>query len=226
MDEKQAGRRTEGRAAKLSPRSARKRSAILGAAADMFLQHGYLGVSMDELAARAGVSKQTVYSHFESKETLFTEMATAMTDAASDAVHEGVPDPGEGDDLGDYLVGYAERQLEVVLSPRLMSLRRLAIGETGRFPALAAVLYERGPGRAMAALAALFARLSARGRLIAPDPDVAAYHFNWLVMGEAVNRAMLLGDDALPDAAARSRYAREGVRVFMAAYGVPARATR
>lgn len=50
-------------------------------------------------------------------------------------------------------------------------------------------------------------------------PTVAATHFNWLVMGEPVNKAMLLGDEAIPGAAALRRHAAEAVRVFLAAYG-------
>jgi len=48
---------------------------------------------------------------------------------------------------------------------------------------------------------------------------IAASHFNWLVMSEPLNKAMLLGDEAIPKPAALRRYAAEGVRVFLAAYG-------
>ena len=65
---------------------------------------------------------------------------------------------------------YAYRQLTVVLTPRIMQLRRLVIGEVSRFPDLAKVLYERGPKRAMAALAATFERLADRGLLAIDDP--------------------------------------------------------
>ena len=58
----------------------------------MFLRSGYLGTNMDELAARSQVSKQTVYKHFGSKEALFVELVTSMTDAASSSVHNEIPD--------------------------------------------------------------------------------------------------------------------------------------
>jgi hypothetical protein len=86
----------------------------------------------------------------------------------------------------------------IVLTPRLMQLRRLVIGEVSRFSDLARVLYERGPARAMKALATTFAALSARGLLKVRDPAMAAMHFNWLVMSQALNQAMLLGDEAIP----------------------------
>src|SRR5207244_1010955 len=71
-------------------RSARKRQAILDAATTIFLRQGYLGTSMDEIAARAGVSKQTVYKHFADKERLFVEIVVATVDEISDPVHEEI----------------------------------------------------------------------------------------------------------------------------------------
>lgn len=202
-------------------RSARKRRAILDAATEIFLKSGYLGTNMDEIAARSGVSKQTVYKHFAGKEALFVEIVGAMTDAAGDTVHDEMPD-FDGGDVAAYLRDYAVRQLTVVLTPRIMQLRRLVIGEVPRFPDLARVLYERGPGRAMAILATVFERLAARGLLAIDDPMLAASHFNWLVMAAPLNRAMLLGDEAIPGPEELRRHAVEGVRVFLAAYGAGA----
>jgi AcrR family transcriptional regulator len=200
-------------------RSARKRKAILEAATEVFLKGGYLGASMDEIAALSRVSKQTVYKQFASKEALFVEAVSGMTNRASDVVHKEIPEPDAGDDVAPFLRDYAVRLLTVVLTPGLMQLRRVVIGEANRFPELGKALYESGPGRAMATMAAAFARLADRGLLEIDDPAAAASHFNWLVMGEAVNQAMLLGDEALPGPAAIRRYADGAVRVFLAAYG-------
>lgn len=200
-------------------RTERKRQAILAAAEQLFLRGGYLGTNMDELAAASQVSKQTVYAHFGSKEALFVELVDAMTTAAGDAVHSGAEEPAADGDVAGYLQRYAERQLAVVLAPRILQLRRLVIGEVARFPALAAVLYERGPQRAIATLAEIFAQLDERGLLFVDDPAEAAAQFNWLVMGGPVNRAMLLGDAAVPAEAELSAHVAGGVRVFLAAYG-------
>lgn len=199
-------------------RSARKRRAILDAATDVFLRSGYLGTNMDEIAALSAVSKQTVYKHFASKEALFIEIVASMTNEAGDLVQNEMPEPDD-EDIAAYLRNYAYRQLTVVLTPRLMQLRRLVIGEVSRFPELAKVLYERGPMRALAALAASFERLADRGLLAIDDPMVAASHFNWLVMSAPLNQVMLLGDAAIPTKAELHRHASEGVRVFLAAYG-------
>lgn len=206
----------------LRPSSLRKHAAILEAAEQVFLRDGYLGANMDELTARAGVSKQTVYAHFGSKEGLFVELVTSMTRGAGDGVHtEDLPDPSSAADLRTALTDYAVRQLTAVLSPRILRLRRLVIGEEARFPELARVLWQHGPERAVEALAGHVARLGDAGWLSVADPRAAATFLNWLVMGEPVNRAMLLGDERLPDAREISVHCAEAVRIFLAAYEAP-----
>jgi TetR/AcrR family transcriptional repressor of mexJK operon len=205
------------------PRSIRKRRAILEAATTLFLQNGYLGTTMDEIAARAAVSKQTVYKHFADKERLFLGIVTAAVDEAGDPVLDDATALADSDDLAADLRTLARRQLGQVVQPRLMQLRRLVIGEANRFPELGHAFHDRGAGRSTAALAAAFERLTERGLLRANDPELAAAHFNWLVMAAPVNRAMLLGDDAIPTAAELDRYAEGGVRAFLAAYGLPPR---
>ena len=81
------------------------------------------------------------------------------------------------------------------------------------------MFHEQGPGRTVAALADAFERLAARGLLTIEDPTLAASQFNWLIMSAPLNRAMLLGDDGPPDPADVDRWADDGVRTFLAAYG-------
>ena len=202
-------------------RTARKRAAILEAATTVFLRSGYLGSSMDEIALLADVSKQTVYKQFTSKETLFVEIVAGLTHGAGDLVHGVLPEPAPDDDLGAWLEDYAYRQLSIVLTPRLMQLRRMVIGEANRFPELGKALYESGPARAMAAMAAAFRVLGDRGQLKIDDAAAAASDFNWLVMGAPLNQAMLLGDAGIPDTPALRRHAANAARIFLAAYGKP-----
>jgi TetR/AcrR family transcriptional regulator, mexJK operon transcriptional repressor len=200
-------------------RSELKQKAILDAATELFLRQGFPRTSMDEVAARAGVSKQTVYAQFESKEALFVAIVRGMTHGAGDKVQHAMDALPQGTTLTEHLTAYAIRQLEVARTPELMQLRRLVIAEAERFPELGKALYDGGPGRAIAGLAAAFTGWAKQGLLRVPDAHVAASNFNWLVMGEPVNRVMLLGDDAAPGPALLRRHAKEAVRVFMAAYG-------
>lgn len=200
-------------------RSARKRNAILKAARTVFLRNGYLGTSVDEIAALAAVSKQTVYKHFADKERLFTEIVITTVNEASDQVSNEAFSLQDSGDVEADLRDLARRQLALVIQPRILQLRRLVIGEVARFPQLGRTFYEQGPGRTIAALAATFERLAARGLLQLDDPFLAATHFNWLIMSTPLNRAMLLGDDEPLTPADLDQYADTGVRAFLAAYG-------
>jgi TetR/AcrR family transcriptional repressor of mexJK operon len=199
-------------------RSTRKRGAILEAATAAFLRNGYRGTSMDEIAALAGVSKQTVYKHFADKERLFTEIVTSTVDEVAEPVHNEVLELRDSGDLEEDLRDLARRQVAAVMQPRVLQLRRLVIAEAGRFPELGRTFYERGPGRTIGALATVFDGLAARGLLRLDDPLLAAAHFNWLIMSGPLNLAMLLGRDEAPAPAELDRYADTGVRAFLAAY--------
>lgn len=196
-----------------------KSEAVLVAAAEVFLRNGYVGSSMDEIAEIASVSKQTLYNHFESKDHLFVQVVFRMTSAAGDDLLTDSQPVLTSRDLEAHLVSYASRQLRTVVTPSLMNLRRLVIGEVPRFPDLARALYQGGPVRAQTELATLFLDLERRGLLRLGDPVVAASQFNWLVMAEPVNRAMLLGDAGIPPPEWLERHAAEAVSVFLAAYG-------
>ncbi len=73
-------------------RTERKHRAILAAAEELFLQQGFERTSMDDVAALAGVSKQTVYAQFSSKDALFAAMSLGMTEVAADAVQQNLDD--------------------------------------------------------------------------------------------------------------------------------------
>jgi TetR/AcrR family transcriptional repressor of mexJK operon len=201
-------------------RSARKRQAILDAARTLFLQGGYAGTSMDDVAARAAVSKQTVYKHFVDKERLFTAVITgdiAQTEQLTQSLADALP---QTKDLEHDLRVFARRHIVDVMQPHLVRMRRILIGEGDRFPDLAAAWYARGPERAHATFAGWFTALAERGLLHVPDPPLAAEHFNWLILSIPLNRAMFSGDEEPFDRSRLEYYADEAVRVFLAAYAV------
>lgn len=80
----------------------------------------------------------------------------------------------------------------------LAHTRRLVIGEASRFPELGRIFYEQGPARTIAELASSFERLAPRGPLHLEDAQLDAAQFDWLIMSEPVNHAMLLGQDGPP----------------------------
>lgn len=200
-------------------RTIRMRGRILAAAETLFPEHGFVGTSMDEVAAVAQVSKQTVYAHFGSKEALFIAVAEGMTGRAVTEHKSRVDAMTYDRDVGDYLFHFAVEQLAVVMTPDLMRLRRLVIAEVDRFPDLGQALYRNGPGRAIDRLAEALNHYRAKGDIKSADIRQAAAFFNWLVMGGPTTEAMLLGQSSLRDRAGYEAHARECARIFLAAYG-------
>ncbi len=199
-------------------RSARKRQAILAAARTLFLRKGYAGTSMDEVAALAAVSKQTVYKNFADKERLFTDIIVgdiSEAEAQSQAIIDALPG---SEDVENDLRAIARELVTTVMQPHLVRMRRVIIGEADRFPDLARAWYERGPERGYQTMADRFRALAQRGRLRVDDPLLAAQHFHWLVLSVLLNQAMFGGDEEFPTSELE-HYADEGVRVFLAAYG-------
>ena len=118
----------------MSPEESRKdakRDAILAAAMPVFLREGYAAASMDEVAREASVAKQTLYSHFGSKDALFSALIRQMCDQfVSPVTLAEIADRPPTEVLA--LVGH--RLLEGVLSPMALALQRVVVSEATRFP--------------------------------------------------------------------------------------------
>ncbi len=205
--------------APLKPRARRTQSAILSAAQTLFLSRGFTETGMDEVASAAGVSKQTIYAHFDGKTALFLAMAQSMIDAAVAAQSMRAPAPAVDADIPAFLRAHGRGQIVTATDPGLMQLRRLAIAEAGRFPDFGVAVFEAGPGGAIARLAQTFTLWHDAGRLDAPDAARAAATFNWLLMGGPTSEAMLLGRPRFGGGADIAAHVDEAVRVFLAAYG-------
>ncbi|RZU13417.1 TetR family transcriptional regulator [Kribbella rubisoli] len=203
-------------------RTARKRRAILAAATTAFLQHGYLGASMDEVAANAGVSKQTVYKQFENKERLFAEIVLGTSDQLMDGLLQAYVDTLDGAaDAREALRALARRLLQSLTADSVLQLRRLVIAEADRFPEVCGAWFNQGFEQSLDALGEALTRLSDRGLLKQlDDPTLAAYQFAGLVMYKPMNRAMFAGTRQRPKPGELEKLADQAADVFLAAYGV------
>jgi TetR/AcrR family transcriptional repressor of mexJK operon len=199
-------------------RGVRKRAAILEAAQHVFFANGFVGTSMDQVAATAAVSKQTVYKHFSDKEALFREVVTNVVRARDTGITAELLSAGDGT-IDERLQSFARKFLKGVMQPEVLKLRRLVIGEVGRFPELGQAFYDLGPGRAAEQLALALRESAVRRGLSLEDPNLAAEQLMWLILSIPLNQAMLLGDENSFTDAALDRYADEGVRAFLRAYG-------
>lgn len=202
-------------------RTPRKRRAILAAATEVFLQHGYLGASMDEVATKAGVSKQTVYKQFENKERLFAEIVLGTSDQLMDGLVQAYAETlDDATDAREGLRALARRLLDSLTASSVLQLRRLVIAEADRFPEVCGKWFTSGFENSLEALGVALTRLSERGLLRElEDPTLAAYQFAGLVMYKPMNRAMFAGTLAAPAVEELDKLADQATEVFLAAYG-------
>jgi TetR/AcrR family transcriptional regulator, mexJK operon transcriptional repressor len=202
-------------------RSDQRQQAIVDAATEVFLEHGYLGATTDEVAARASVSKQTLYKRFADKHALFAEVILDTTVNVVEGLAGAVTRRLENaDDVPAALRGLAEEWMSGLLRPDVVRLRRLVIAEADRFPEIGKAWYDRGFGPALSILGGALVRLADRGLLRSlADPTLAAYQFAGLVMYQPMNQAMFAGTAEVPAAEELSRIADSAVGVFLSAYG-------
>ena len=201
-----------------SARRAQKRLSILAAARDLFLTHGYTGVSMDQVGALAQVSKVTVYAHFADKQSLFTAVMQDAIDEADAASRSLVDGLGTSTDLANDLRTFARDHLKTVTQPHLIQLRRMVIAEANRFPELARSWHRAAPERGHATLARQLHQLADRGLLRVPDPLLAAQNLNYLILSALLNEAMFTGRRTPFPRRTIYRHADEAVRIFLAGY--------
>lgn len=169
---------------------------ILEAALQEFLAHGYAATTMDRVAAKAGVSKPTVYGHFQSKENLFATLVERLAKDKYQAVFS--PDRPQvlQADAKTFLRHIATNILDTAASdPDFLRFMRLLIGESGRFPKLAQPYLQSIVRPALSTLTQYFA---SRPELNLPDPEATA----WTVLGTLVYfvvvQKVLSGAEELP----------------------------
>jgi TetR/AcrR family transcriptional regulator, mexJK operon transcriptional repressor len=203
-------------------RSDRKRNALLLAATEIFLDQGYDSTSMDDVAAKAAVSKPTVYKYFSDKERLFAEIVRATTGEIDDLMRLVVETMGGQTSVESSLIVLARRFITALMQPRILRLRRLVIANADRFPDVGRNWYEQGFERVLATLAVTFRGLADRKLLHVDDPLLAANHFVGLLLWIPINKAMFTGDHrSSPDELERSAVA--AVHAFLAGYGATSR---
>lgn len=199
-----------------SPRlTDRKRSAIIEAAIDEFRVAGYETTSMDRIAARAGVSKRTVYNHFPSKEILFAEILRHLWEAiaGNDALAYRADRP-----LRDQLLELIAKKFRLLNDESFVSLARVAIAAGIHSPERAldmvARMSEREEGLTVWVRAAV-----AAGALKTKDPVFASHQLEGLIKGFAFWPQITLAQPPL-DAAAQKKVAESAVDMFLAYYAI------
>jgi len=201
-------------------RSEYKHRAIQQAGTEIFLDLGYDAATMDHIAAKAGVSKQTVYNHFQNKDGLFKATIADLTSALMAPLVVRDLDSATPERR---LRALAEDFLALMLRPSSLALYRLIVAESARFPELAAEIYAVGAGRMLATLADYLSWETRNGRLRVADPPLAAEQFVGMLTGRLQLRAVL-GVGPTPDEGELKRRANYAVSCFLTIYGPQNRA--
>lgn len=180
------------------PKDPEKRAAILDAAKKLFPLNGFDGVSMDAIAAEAGVSKLTVYNHFNDKETLFVE-------AVREKCQEQLPDelfpPRIAGPVREALLRIGRSFFALVSSEVSVNLHRMILADVRNGPKLGQMFWEAGPARITESFERFLANAVAAGQLDIPDTAIAAGHFLCLLKGKVNQRMICCGlGDAGPEA--------------------------
>ncbi|MEH2206454.1 MAG: TetR/AcrR family transcriptional regulator [Nostoc sp.] len=165
---------------------------ILQGAMQEFLQHGYAGTSMDRVAVAAGVSKATVYSHFQDKEGLFKVLLEQLTSKKNNSIFGTEPIEGEPATIVRQVITKA---LDQMLNDKEHSaFMRVLIGESGRFPELAQICI-----RVMIKpVAETLTHYLAAPELKIPDPEATARIILGALVHFHITQNVMHGQDIIP----------------------------
>lgn len=203
----------------------RKRQAIVAAATRLFLERGYEGTSIEDVAATATVSKPTVYNHFADKKQLYAACVQQTVTRIDEVVALVAVSFERNRDIKSALEGLAAAFLMALMQPEVVRLRRLVIATANQFPEVARSWYDSGFRRVLRTLADTFLRERERGTLRFDDAMIAANHFVGLLLWIPVNEAMFCVSEENPGKGAIARQANLGVEAFLRGYGESERST-
>ncbi|SNX47197.1 DNA-binding transcriptional repressor AcrR [Vibrio thalassae] len=192
-------------------KSEQKRLQILKAAGQLFCQHGYK-VSMDQIAKLADVSKQTVYSHFKTKDQLFeTCIQYRCEQRAIDESTLSLESP-----IKSTLVEFGVRFQNMHLEDQVLQTFRNAVGQVQSHPKISALYLKSGPEKTLHVLANYLQRHHEKGTICLPNhSENAAMQLLLMFHGKATYWAFL-GEDSTQTEAQRKQYIEECVSLFLA----------
>jgi len=196
------------------PKDLSKRQAILDAARGMFTTQGFDGASMDQIAAAAGVSKLTVYSHFGDKETLFAAVVKSYCDSQ---LPDALFDPAPGTPLRERLLEIARAFFAMICASEAVAGHRILCSPQIAGSSLPRLFWESGPRRVQAGFAALLERRIAARELAIDDVPRAASQFFTLLKGEP-HAQLVFGCCDAADPAAVDAHLAASVDLFLRAY--------
>jgi len=192
------------------------REAIVDAAERLFLARGFASVSMDELAAAAGVARRTLYNQFASKEEIFREMLLRVSRQLEHAFPPGIETQG---DVEDVLRLIARMIVDLHKNREYLGFLRMVVADARQFPWIAkefAAVMDPQTER----LTRYLAHLTALGILDCPNPTLAAHQFMGILNEFSLWPLMIGRERAL---ASEEEMVEEALRMFLQRYCSPRR---
>jgi len=189
---------------KIEKNKEQKRAAILAAAQDVFRTDGYVGAGMDLIASRAGVTKQTVYRYFPSKEELFQAALQAQRWETGNRFLDELDREDAAEALGSFAVEF----LKVHMSEEHLAGMRLLFAEGPEAPAVARAHLAQGPHKVETRLAEFFGQ-----RLGVADPQFTAKAFLGTLLAPRTHVLLRLCDPLPEDAIAA--HAQSATALFL-----------
>lgn len=198
-------------------RSADRRQLILHAAGELFIAKGYAGVSMDDVLAKVGGSKGTLYRHFTDKADLFQAAVEALCDEWSKPVQSFTPPDA---DLATTLTALGGHFAALVLTPQAIALHRLVTAEAERMPGVGRAFFEHGPAAGHAVLAQYLRQARDSGEIEVADPVRAAAQLYQAMLGD-IQMRLLTNSPHKPDDEEIRESIADAVRLFLHGAATP-----
>jgi TetR/AcrR family transcriptional repressor of mexJK operon len=199
------------------PKDMEKRAAILDAAKALFIRNAFAGTSMDAIAAEAGVSKLTVYSHFGDKDNLFREVIRSrIQDLLPEETYQFDP----AADIGEILNRIALIHAHLDCDPENVGTFRAILSDCRQGnPRFGKLMWEEGPMRTRGLMERLLQQAVDAGKLDIENVPRAGVQFMSLIKGDMMMRRMFGCADCVQTYAKEvEENARAGVAMFLRAY--------
>lgn len=197
-------------------RKGRKFDQVVDGAWKVFLNDGFEGASVDDIARTAGVSKATLYSYFPDKRLLFMEVAKAECRRQAAVAFQEIDFAGP---VRDALTLAAKRMVDFLLSDFGQQMFRTCVSECARFPEIGREFFDSGPGLVQETLAGFLIDATRRGALNVDNPRLAAAQFHELCKADLHTR-IICGLQSEFSQDERDLTVNGAVDMFMARYGV------
>jgi TetR/AcrR family transcriptional repressor of mexJK operon len=187
----------------------RRHQNLLAAAARLFLEKGWDGASVDEIARDSGVAKRFIYARYPDKAALFAGAFERFIEEQIGILRIFEPPP---EDVEDGLYALGRKLLDLALRPEVLAFHRLFIAEAPRFPSLAKLFVERNRHRPLSEVIRVLAVYADRGKIEFGDAELLAEQFFILVAGLPQRMALLIGPEESPQ---DDRRLEATVRLFL-----------